>query len=305
MNARVERRTAVAIAALVLPGCLASTYRIPPEELARQASLPPQERGRRVRVVQDVMFGGPSTPVPGDEETAHELAYLFFRVSTPTGSGGDDAAAVAVVIVVTAAVVTLGLMASEAIRYDGWVAMDPESLILLESPERPTATSLRDLSSSEAGSATDGYVHGGSAPEFEKLERAPLSRQGFTYALHAGTATGLAPEGGGLTMRPEFGYFPTERIGVKLAYEATFSPEIQHSLLLHLQWMFAPWVGAWIHGGRIGIADDAGPIGGGGVLLEIPATTRMAFEARAGASFVNLEGWGDTITSVTLGVAIY
>lgn len=305
MNLRVaQRQGRAAVAALLLPGCLTTTYRIPPEELARQANLPPEERGRRVRVVQDVLFGGPSAPVPGDEEAAHELAYLFFRVSTPT-DGKDAAAAVAIAVVVTAVVVSVGLMAGEAIRYDGWVAMDPQSLILLESPDRPTATSLVDLQPSQAGSATDAYVHRGSAVGFEKLERAPLSRRGGTYAFHAGAATGLSPEDGGLTMRPELGYFPTERIGVKLAYEATFGREVQHSLLLHLQWMFAPWAGAWIHGGRVGIADDAGPIGGGGVLLEFPATTRMALEARAGASFVNLEGWRDTITSVTLGVAIY
>lgn len=205
---------------------------------------------------------------------------------------------------VVAVVATLGLMAGEGVRYDGWVAMDPRSPLLLEGPDGPTVVKLAELEPRVAGSADDAYVHRDSAVAFEKLERAPLSRIGGCYALHVGSAT-VPEHEGGLTLRPELGYFVTERFGLKLAYEATFGSAFQQALLLHLQWMFAPYVGAWIHGGQVGIANREGAIGGGGVSLELPALTRMAFEARAGASFVGVGGWRDTVTSVTLGVAIY
>ena len=49
------RALAVVLAGcLIASGCAANSYRIPPDELARLARLPPEARGQRVRVIQEV-----------------------------------------------------------------------------------------------------------------------------------------------------------------------------------------------------------------------------------------------------------
>src|SRR3977135_72209 len=61
-NTAHMRALAVVLAgSLVASGCAVNSYKIPPDELARLARVPPEARGAHVRVVQEIV----ASDVPG------------------------------------------------------------------------------------------------------------------------------------------------------------------------------------------------------------------------------------------------
>src|SRR3954466_9977597 len=71
------RALAVVLAGSLVAGCAVNSYKIPPNELARLARVPPQARGEHVRVVQEILASEVPAAPPVTRETEVVIAPRF------------------------------------------------------------------------------------------------------------------------------------------------------------------------------------------------------------------------------------
>jgi hypothetical protein len=257
------------------------------------------------------------SPAPGATSTGSAI--------DPAIKKGNGKAATAVVLaaaVVAGAAGGFVLAASEGARYDGWVAVHPdEPLHLVRADGRTDPVRLSSLSPGQAAAARSAIVYEGQEGRFSRLGRAPLDRAGFTLttAMHLGgipqldrtVATGFGGYlhlGANIANAVTLGLAGTADTGLDSSSPmlvATVAPE------LHIY----PTRYVGIYGGagwsfRNTRADwntraDEGYVIRGGLVGEVPVTTRLTLQARAGVTEYVFE----TRTPVTweggLGLAIY
>jgi hypothetical protein len=386
-------------------GCTSNEYVIPHEELARLAATPPQQRGGRVRVVQDLgdRRGDPveltAAPPPpqfvtddeaadgrdvndggdvdndgGDADVQIDASGGGHRArrnsvsisgggggsrsspgrstlqtwhaapgSTPGrpgggggghgvsgghiggGGGGNGDAALVALIVVVAVVVAIGLVSSEGVRFEGYVAMSPEQPVHLRAANGQTTTiPVADLSPGWVAGTVEAKVMDDEGFGLRRLDRLPLDRRGATFKLDSGTmafdfagATLTGP-----TMNIQTGYFFTRRLGLVANIGLGGGAETgglvpRHALGLELQAFPLAWgrvhLGAFGNGGMaltkvlLGSTPTyvSGPSGGGGALAELDLTSRLALTLRAGASLAKLDEVWTPAGQLTAGVAVY
>lgn len=351
--------------ALLLSGCLGSTYRIPKEEMQRLSELPPQERSQHVRVVQLPEW---DTHAPLREPEPIELHHHHIVVhhsghgggcrggcrgaarphgasggkggpakEAPVrrgGSGGKapsipvgDSKALAVIVVAGGVFLTVGLVATEGARYDGWVGLEEDHPVhLLQygggyrtlSLSQVQPSDLRDTRRVLINSRQGAVLH---------LERAPLDRRGLTWKMYGGGVPLLTAEGAqglfpGATM--EFGYFFHQKVGLvgtlSLAGGSQRGGDVFGSRYgLELQALPLDLGRLHLGGyGQLGEAYDASEGGGltphsevqtfygAGGMVELEVTTRMALVARSGLLWWNGPDRDQGPAWVTsFGVAIY
>jgi hypothetical protein len=157
---------------------------------------------------------------------------------------------------------------------------------------------------------------------WSEMGRAPLDRAGFTYSLLFGTAQMPSfneEKGSGFQGHIQFGYFPTQQVGLQLDI-GLGSRQNEMGLTLFdgryaLEADVFPVAFGPLHAGlfgQIGKAqriEDGGPqkrdrtgnLFGGGLLVQLDLTTRLALTARGG--YVNVMGEG--ATEGLLGLSIY
>lgn len=221
---------------------------------------------------------------------------------------------------VVAAVVAGALAFTEGVRYDGWVKLHPMHPVHLWGPYGEyTWMPLAHVTPDVAEWADHGSVRSDEGP-WQPLGRAPLNRQGFTYSLLLGAGqvpvVGDDPDTGFLG-RFQLGYYPSQMIGIQadIAYgwtEDSLGATIfngRYSLELDVM----PFSAGKIHAGgygQIGLGslsddgvsfDDTSALFGGGGLLQLELTTRLALTARAGIVSVHDEA----LFEFTGGVSIY
>jgi hypothetical protein len=242
------------------------------------------------------------------------------------GGGKDDLVVVALVLLAVAAVSMVALGATEGARYDGRTAVAPGQPVHLESdfaPERVVplaALTPADLTGVRRALVMDDEGYG-----LPRTGRAPLDRRGFAFKLDLGTLAarvGAADEAvSGLTANIQVGGFPWQRVGIMGSLSLgggtdslgrTFvrdgvGVELQ-TFPVHLGRLHA---GPFAHAGaQLGAEPDqdavSGPAVGGGVLLELDLTTRLALYGRGDVTAARLErdGWRST-AAVTVGMAVY
>jgi hypothetical protein len=221
---------------------------------------------------------------------------------------------------VVAAVVAGALAFTEGIRYDGWVKLHPMQPVHLWGPYGEyTWMPLAHVTPEVADWADHAAVRADEGP-WQPLGRAPLNRQGFTYSLLLGASqvpvVGADPESGFLG-HIQFGYFPTHKFGIQgdIAYAWTqdeSGADIfngRYSLELDALPLSAGIVSAGGYG-QIGLGslsddgvgfDETDTLFGGGGLLQLELTTRLALTARAGVVAVHDE----TMAEFSAGVSIY
>jgi hypothetical protein len=247
------------------------------------------------------------------------------------GGGGNDAAVLAVVavVLVTAAVIgTIGLVASEGIRFDGYAQLAPDQPIhIKDDAGRQYDVPLALVTPELAAHTREAKVMDDEWYGMRRLDAAPLDRRGGVFRLELGTSafnygtTSVV----GPAAHIQLGYFPAREVGLLAeiglsgATDCCQGPQggqetiVRHSLALELD-LLPLEVGRFHAGvfGKGGLAIAAadnpweeGPLGGGGTLVEIDLTPRMALAFRAGMNATRLpSGWSSAGT-LTAGIAIY
>jgi hypothetical protein len=254
----------------------------------RLAELPPEVRGRRVHVVQELV----------DRRSKARVALS-----------------------------SLALLGTEGVRYDGDVVMERRQTVYLEEArglEREVA--LAGLRPEDAAAATKAYVMEDEGQDqgqgMLRLGRRPLDRKGLILKLDVGGFygwNGYPTHGPALDV--QLGVFPHPRVGLVLGWAFSTSSDSNHETVtrnvLSLEAQVFP-VGLWrIHPGlfaQVGLASGetrgesfGGNAFGGGLVVELALTTRLALTLRAGHTLAryanNEEGWA-SVSTFSGGVAI-
>jgi hypothetical protein len=240
------------------------------------------------------------------------------------GGGKDDLIVVALVVLAIATVSVVALSATEGARYDGQAQIAPGQPVHLENDlggDRiiPLAgLSRQDLVGVRAARVMDDEGYG-----LRLLGRGPLDRRGAAFKLDVG-ALGLDVAGEsitGLAANVQVGGFPLQRLGILgtislgLGEDNLGRSVARHGVALELQ-TFPLQIGRlhagpFAHGGVQLVAEPdrptaSGPAFGGGLMIELDLTTRMALYGRADLTAVQLDGQGwRPAGMVTMGMAVY
>jgi hypothetical protein len=271
---------------------------------------------------------GPRGPVGAVPGRAAPSAPRSPRSPAAGGSklgGGNSKNDLAALIIAVALVATIGMVATEGARYDGGVAMYPWQLVHLKDANgQDREVPLAQITPADVASAAQAKVMDDEGWGFMRLGRRPLDHQGFAFkmdlgALHSSSAS-LSASGFGTNI--QFGYFPHRTFGLLGAWafsggsDVDGKPYYRNNLALEAQ--FFPvsisrlHLGGFGHGG-VQYANDAiggtrnGAAFGGGLILELALTTRLALTARADYTSAHIApggGWAGT-EMFTAGVAIY
>ena len=353
------RFTSVAVAAaLCAPGCGTTTYEIPHAELQRLAQLPPEQRGMHVRVVQQLHDAdvGPEQPV--DAGTRIELDFegsgpgrgRYYRPQLADhrttwghgagprpsggGSGGHghlggihlggsagDGKAAAIAILVVAATVLFVAAAVEGERYDGWAQMHPMMPVYLFGQDgQMTAMPLAWIDPQTAAWTEHAYVRSTEGPWLE-LGRAPLSREGFTYAMFGGVGTYTSADGTqamGTATTIQLGLFATQQVGLLASVFFGWRDNAVGKTLFESRYLaeldgYPVQLGP-VHLGLYGGAGAAyrwedGIAGGnagslayeGGALFQLDVNTRLAITGRLGQTYAH----GEAMNDAMIGLSVY
>ncbi|MBI5512754.1 MAG: hypothetical protein HY909_03245 [Deltaproteobacteria bacterium] len=263
-------------------GCLSNSYRIPPDELLRIASLPPNQRGVHVRAVQTIAHR--DTPPPNVTYLPQGWALQpLFQLQYGTGmnsvgwsprprgvtgvgggsgggsggsgggsggGGGGSGNAAAIAVVVVAGVLLVFVLAgTEGARYDGWVGLPPNEMLFLEGPEGTVAVPMNELTPALASRTYTATVYEGSTARYELRGRAPLNRVGFTFQGGVGLSTvpdrtGTAVEAG-LGGRVFLGGYPVQQLGLGLTFNAAGNGNLVASVGGEVQVMPLTYLGMY------------------------------------------------------------
>ena len=213
------------------------------------------------------------------------------------GGGGDDLAIVAIIVVAVAIMAAAGLAVTEGIRYDGFVQLHPEQPVYLKSSVGGERTiPLAELTPADVAATKEAMVRDDESFGFRFDHRRALDRKGMAFKVDFGSLDSLCTcySAAGLASNIQFGYFPHHRFGLlgtltlgggKNALDQTFQ---RHSANLEAQFFPLEWwrfhLGGFGHGG-VQVARDefgtrTGPAWGGGAILELSLTTRLALTGR-------------------------
>ncbi|MEO1273213.1 MAG: hypothetical protein AAFX99_34435 [Myxococcota bacterium] len=255
----------------------------------------------------------------------------------PKGGGGgggntgtiNDGKALAAAVVVGAALFTVGLVATEGKRYDGWVEVEPDHPVHLTYRDgRTEVLPLSNLTPSAARDVRSAVLVDEHAYDFEFAGRAPLSRQGWTWKFEGGAMDLAMPTDGSTSLQPgalmELGYFPTQHLGI-VGYLALAGGTHQGADVLGVRYglglQLMPLHVGRFHFGAYGMGGPSfdGIEGddqrltwrndlavGGGALMEVDLTTRLALSSRIGIHVVG-PGTDTAVNTMmtTFGVAVY
>jgi hypothetical protein len=320
--------------ALFASGCLGPLYRVDQAELYRLSRLPPDRRGESVRVVQQ--FGNRERPRGGPGHVGVGVGVLV--VGAPGGgpSHGHSSnppnpiaskQAGGAAMMVLAAGAAAGLAFSEGSRWDGWVRVHPEQPVHLYGHDgRYLYVPLAALTPDHAAWAEEAIIAEDESPLFQRTERAPLDRTGFTYGVDAG-AGGVATAGAdapiGFLGHLQFGGFPWNELGllgtVGLGWaddadgNALFNTRIALEIHAYPIALGLARPGLFVMAGDLFHDQDTpdGPerghrfLVGVGALLQLELTTRLALTLRGGVATLGATENTLVVPEVNLGLAVY
>jgi hypothetical protein len=241
------------------------------------------------------------------------------------GNGGDALLILAVVVVAIAVMAAAGLAVTEGLRFDGLVQLHPQQPLLLKYPDGSTQTvPLANLTALDAAVSDKAVLMDDQAYGFRFDHRRPLDREGFAFKVDFGSLSSLCAcySAMGFGSNIQFGYFPHHRAGLlgtlSVGAGKNSVGEIfqRHSANLELQYFPLDWwrlhLGAFGHIGEQVARDEfgtrTGAAWGGGAILELALTTRLALTGRmdytAAHTAPNDGGWAAT-SVFSAGLAIY
>jgi hypothetical protein len=233
---------AVVVAGLLLAsGCVANSYRIPTGDLQRLAVAPPEARGERVRVIQEI--SGTDVPATARVEGDTEI-ILVPQISVTSnrrydrggyggsgslgrggrgggggklGGAGNDGKAAAIVFLAVAAVALVAIAGVEGSRFDGWAQLHPMHPVhLIGRDGGYTVLPLAWIDPATAAWADKAIVRPSEGP-WRPIERHPLHRTGPTYSMYGGFGTTRSAFGDvdfGPSFTVQAGLFPVQQVGI-------------------------------------------------------------------------------------------
>jgi hypothetical protein len=230
-----------------------------------------------------------------------------------------------VFLAVVAVLATVGMVATEGARYDGDIAMYAWQPVHLRSGSgREREVPLAELTPVDAAATTEAVVMDDEGWGIMRLGRRPLDRRGFAFKMDVGGfhSSSSALDGDGMGLGLQFGYFPHHRVGLLGAWSFAGGSDsagesfTRNNLALEAQaFPLSAWrlhLGGFVHAGTQWADDAAGGARnglalGGGLMLEIALTTRLALVLRADhtSAKVRPEGGWQAGQLYTAGVAIY
>ena len=331
----------VLAASVVLSGCVANSYRIPPSELQRLAQTPPEQRSQRVRVVQEIT----ATDVAPAERVDGTTQIIFVpQISVSSGprhrpshggvgggggitkggggggGSGSDGKAAAIAVIVIAAIGLFVVAGIEGSRFDGWTQLHPMHPVHLLGKDGGYQVMPLAWIDPQTAAWTERAVVRPSEGPWNQLERAPLSRQGGTYGVYAGSGS-LRSAHGDLGIGPSFtiqgGYFPNQYIGILASiflgwrenrlldtlFESRYTVELQ-AMPLVLGPLHA---GGYVGAGFAYRAEDNVMRGydkssayAGGAQLQLDINTRIAITARFGMAKTHEERTRDLMVGLSV-----
>ena len=243
------------------------------------------------------------------------------------GGDGDDLAAIAFVVVLLAIFVAAptGLAVTEGIRYDGFVQLHPEQPLHLKTSTGTDRTiPLAALTPTDLAATQEAVVMDDEGFGFRFDHRRALDRKGLAFKVDFGSlrlpcacysATGLASN-------LQLGYFPHHRFGLlgtvtvgggTNALNQTFQRDATNIEAQYFPLdLWRVHLGGFGHGGVQRASDDqsarTGPAFGGGAILELALTTRLALTGRmdytVARTALDGQSWASS-TTLTAGLAIY
>jgi hypothetical protein len=267
----------------------------------------------------------PGTPPSGPS------AYFAPSLRFPNFAAGhrrglrDDLATGAIVVVAMAVTAAAGLGVTEGLRYDGHVQLHPEqTLHLRPAGGRSRPVALMDLTPADAVTSEHAVVRDDEDWGFRFGERRPLDRRGVAFKLDFGQLTSLCAcySATGFASNIQLGFFPRQHLGILATVtlgggtrplEHAFH---RHAENLEAQAFLLEWwrlhLGVAAHGGVQFAGDEFGERTGlalgGGILLELALTTRLALTGRwdytTAHTAPNDGGWAG-LSIVTAGLAVY
>ncbi len=165
-----------------------------------------------------VAYGGRAQPIGGGlHPTGGGHGGASFSHGGGGGGGGNGDAAIVVLIVVIAVVVAVGLVSSEGVRFDGFVAMSPAQPLHLRAADgREAIVPVGDLSPQMAAETVQAKVMDDEGYGISRLDGVPLDRRGGVFKLDSGTIAFNVPGGAavGPAMDVQLGMFITRRVGL-------------------------------------------------------------------------------------------
>lgn len=311
-------KSIVVATSLMASGCLSDVHRVPRKELVRIAQTAPAERGKRVRVVQQLAGddGPPDAPVAfrGGIWVSVPVQTSVVRGRSAGRAANADSDTWRVLAIIAAA----GLVFTEGLRYDGWAGLHPGHPVHLYFGDGGYAWKrLDELDLDTAMAATRAYVRTTEGP-FKHLGRAPLNRQGFHFGLLMG-ATDIPRSNesdiDAFSTHIQFGFFPHPAAGLLFDFafanaddgDAVFDSRSAFELqlfpvdlgILHAGFFTQIGLASRLDDGRG--SDRSDWTWGAGPLLQLELTTRLAITGRAGWHQVHDEMAQDFV----LGVSVY
>jgi hypothetical protein len=240
------------------------------------------------------------------------------------GNGGDALLILAVVLVAVAVMAAAGLAVTEGLRFDGLVQLHPQQPLLLKYPDGSQQTvPLANLTALDAAVSEKALVLDDQGYGFRFDHRRPLDRAGFAFKVDFGSLSSLCAcySAMGFGSNIQFGYFPHHRVGLlgtlSVGAGKNSVGEIfqRHSANLELQYFPLSWwrlhLGGFGHLGEQVARDEfgtrTGAAWGGGAILELALTTRLALTGRMDYTVAHTApdgGWAST-SVFSGGLAIY
>lgn len=241
------------------------------------------------------------------------------------GNGGDALLILAVVVVAVAVMAAAGLAVTEGIRYDGLVQLHPQQPVRLKYRDGgEQVVPLANLGAVDAAVAEKALVMDDQGYGFRFDHRRPLDRKGFAFKVDFGSLSSLCAcySAMGFGSNIQLGYFPHHEVGLlgtlSVGAGKNSAGEIfqRHSANLELQYFPLHWwrlhLGAFGHGGEQVARDEfgtrTGAAWGGGAILELALTTRLALTGRMDYTIAHTApddgGWAST-SVLSAGLAIY
>jgi hypothetical protein len=271
-------------------------------------------------------FPGPRGPVGALPGRAAPVAPR--RPSAPSAggskiSGGNSKNDLAALIIAVALVATIGMVATEGARYDGSVAMYPwQPVHLKDGNGQEREVPLAQITPTDVAVVSRAVVMDDEGWGFMRLGRRPLDHRGFAFKMDLGVLHSSSLSTNGFGTNIQLGYFPHHTFGLLGAWAFSGGSDVdgksyyRNNLALEAQ-VFPVSIarlhlGGFGHGG-VQYANDAsggtrsGAAFGGGLILELALTTRLALTARADYTSAHVApggGWAGT-EMFTAGVAIY
>ena len=273
-------------------------------------------------------FPGPRGPVGAVPGRAAPVGPRRPGAPSSGGSkigGGNSKNDLAALIIAVALVATIGMVATEGARYDGSVAMYPwQPVHLKDASGQEREVPLAQITPADVATASQAVVMDDEGWGFMRLGRRSLDHQGFAFKMDLGalrsSSSSLSASGFGTNI--QLGYFPHRTFGLLGAWAFSGGSDrngdsyYRNNLALEAQvFPVNVWrlhLGGFGHGG-VQYAHDAlggtrdGAAFGGGLILELALTTRLALTARADYTSAHVAlggGWAGT-EMFTAGVAIY